>query len=89
MKRGWQRGLIVLATASVLSVGTVAPASAAEITSKPTVSVSCDATNLCKETVTATFGRVTYTVVITFVDIDKSGSLNRGDQITSVTVSRA
>jgi hypothetical protein len=87
--KGWRRSLIVVAAASVLSVGTVAPASASEIPSKPTVSVSCDATNLCKETITATVGPFTYTVVITFVDNDKSGSLTPGDRILSVTVSRS
>ena len=89
MIKRWRRGLIVLTAGTVLSVAAVAPVSASEIGSKPTVSVSCDATNLCKETITARLGAFTYTVVISFVDKHKSGSLTRGDSIVSITASKA
>ena len=89
MSKGWRRGLIVLGTAA-LSLGMVAPASAETLTSPPTVTVSCNTTtNVCTETITATLAGVAYEVVIRFTDKDRSGTLTRGDVITSIRVSRA
>ena len=97
MITGWRGGLIVLAAATALSVGSVVPASASTSTATPTTlpkitttDVAVDGTqNTRLATITTTLGAFAYTVVITYLDRDSSHSLARGDSILSITASRS
>jgi hypothetical protein len=101
MITGWRGGLIVLAAATVLSVGSVVPVSASTSTSTSTATtttipritttdVAVDGTqNTRLATITTTLGAFAYTVVITYLDRDSSHSLARGDSILSITASRS